>query len=123
MSVAQTVYLLVTVLERADNDLLWLAILGVTHQYVSARIDRQRYDLYHSLFLDEVARLNHEPLGIKIPNPDDRSIAKALELRFMLLRHWNLLDAMVHSGYVAGSMGMWKETGQNRLRGLLAKMG
>ncbi len=123
MSIAQTVYLLATVLERADNDLLWLAILGVTYQYISARIDRERYDLYHSLFLDEVVRLNHSPLGTRIPNPDDRSIAKAEELRFMLFRHWNLYDAMLHSGYVAGRMGIWKEKGRKRLQGLLAKMG
>jgi len=123
MSAAQTVYLLATVLERADNDLLWLAILGVTYQYISARIDRERYDLYHSLFLDEVARLNHLPLGARVPNPDDRSIAKAEELRFMLFRHWNLYDAMLHSGYVAGRMRIWKEKGRKRLQGLLAKMG
>ncbi|ORY34922.1 CDC45 family [Naematelia encephala] len=123
MSVAQTIYLLATVLERADNDLLWLAILGVTSQYVSSRIDREQYDMYHTLFLDEVARLNHEPLGMRVPNPDDQSIAKSEELRFMLFRHWNLYDAMLHSGYVAGRMGIWREKGRKRLQGLLAKMG
>ncbi|KAK4686203.1 cell division control protein 45, partial [Tremellales sp. Uapishka_1] len=123
MSVAQTIYLLATILERADNDLLWLAILGVTSQYIAAKIDRDRYDLYHNLFLDEVARLNHEALGVKIPDPDDRSIAKVDELRFMLFRHWNLYDSMLHSGYVAGRMGVWKEKGKSKLQGLLAKMG
>lgn len=123
MSVAQTVYLLATVLERADNDLLWYAILGVTYQYVAARIDRQAYDSYHELFLDEVVRLNHIPLGARAPNPDDRSITRSDELRFMLFRHWNLYDAMLHSGYVAGRMGIWREKGRKRLQGLLAKMG
>ncbi|RXK36072.1 cell division control protein 45 [Tremella mesenterica] len=125
MSVAQTIYLLATVLERADNDLLWLAILGITFQYTSARIDRERYDLYHGIFMDEVARLNHEAFGglRREPNPDDRSITRSDELRFMLFRHWNLYDAMLHSGYVAGRMGIWKEKGRKRLQGLLAKMG
>lgn len=123
MSVAQTVYLLATVLERADNDLLWLAILGLTYQYVSSRINRDRYEAYHGLFLDEVVRLNHEQIHRKMPNPDDRSIAKSEELRFTLFRHWNLYDAMLHSGYVAGRMGIWKEKGKKRLQGLLAKMG
>lgn len=123
MSVAQTVYLLATVLERADNDLLWLAVLGLTYQYVSSRIDRERYEAYYGMFLDEVVRLNHEQLGRKMPNPDDRSIAKSEELRFTLFRHWNLYDAMLHSAYVAGRMGIWKEKGKKRLQGLLAKMG
>jgi cell division control protein 45 len=75
------------------------------------------------MFLDEVVRLNHEQLGRKMPNPDDRSIAKSEELRFTLFRHWNLYDAMLHSAYVAGRMGIWKEKGKKRLQGLLAKMG
>jgi cell division control protein 45 len=123
MSVAQTLYLLATVLERADNDLLWLAILSITHQYIASKIDRDQYEVYHGLFTDEVARLNAEPLGTKMPNPDDRSIANSEELRFMLFRHWNLYDAMLHSGYVASRMGIWREKGRKKLQGLLAKMG
>jgi cell division control protein 45 len=123
MAVAQALYLLATELERADNDLLWFAILAITHQYVSSRIDRDRYEAFHGLFTDEVARLNAEPTGVKLPNPDDRSIARTEELRFMMFRHWNLYDAMLHSGYVAGRMGIWREKGRKRLQGLLAKMG
>jgi cell division control protein 45 len=69
------------VLERADNDLLWLAILSITHQYIASKIDRDQYEVYHGLFTDEVARLNAEPLGTKMPNPDDRSIARSLSAR------------------------------------------
>ena len=123
MSVSQTLYLLATVLERADNDLLWLAILSITYQYVSSKIGRDRYEAYHELFADEVVRLNAIPAGVKVPNPDDRSIAKSEELRFTLFRHWNLYDSMLHSGYVAGRLGIWKEKGRKRLQGLLAKMG
>lgn len=87
-----------------------------------------QYRRYHELFLDEVVRLNHEiiPTGTGIgrtPNPDDRSIQKSEELRFMLFRHWTLYDAMLHSGYVAGRLGIWKEKGRKKLQGLLAKMG
>lgn len=121
MSIALTVYLLATVLERADNDLLWLAVLAVTHQYVAAEIDRERYEQEHELLLDEVVRLNPATNGA--PNPDNRSIAKSDEFRFVLFRHWNLYDSMLHSGYVAGRMGIWKDRGRKKLQGLLAKMG
>jgi cell division control protein 45 len=105
-----------------------LAILGATHKYVSNRIDRDQYEAYHELFLDEVVRLNHDIIpatnGIgRTPNPDDRSIQRSDELRFMLFRHWTLYDAMLHSGYVAGRLGIWKERGRKKLQGLLAKMG
>lgn len=121
MSVALSMYLLATGLEAADNDLLWLSILGVTHQYVAASIDRQRYEGEHELLLDEVVRLNPEISGP--PNPDNRSISRSDEFRFVLFRHWNLYDSMLHSGYVAGRMGIWKDRGRKKLQGLLAKMG
>lgn len=122
MSVAQTIYLLATELERADNDVLWLAILAVTNQYVSAQINRERYKMLHELLSDEVVRLN-PPDSARTPDADNRSISLSSELRFVLFRHWNLYSAMLHSSYVAGQMGIWKERGQKRLQGLLAKMG
>ncbi|WRT69512.1 uncharacterized protein IL334_006498 [Kwoniella shivajii] len=129
-SVALTVYLLATVLERADNDILWYSILAVTNQYITSKIDRDSYENYQLIFQDEVVRLNHHTNGsggvgngMKIPNPDDRSISKSEELRFMLYRHWNLYESMLHSGYVAGRLGIWKEKGRKKLQGLLAKMG
>jgi cell division control protein 45 len=58
-----------------------------------------------------------------MPNPDDHSIRPSEEFRFTLYRHWNLYDAMYHSGYVASKMGIWREKGKGRLQGMLAKMG
>ncbi|KAL0578140.1 DNA replication initiation factor cdc45 [Marasmius crinis-equi] len=121
------IYVLATALERVDNNLLWLAILGLTWQYTTARISRDVYDQYHSIYYDEVFRLNPPPpegeKALKSLNPDDESIRTTEELRFMLYRHWNLYDAMLHSSYVAGKMGIWREKGRKKLTGLLAKMG
>lgn len=129
-SASGTVYLLATVLERVDNDLLWLAILGLTFQYITSRISRDDYDKYHSVYYDEVARLNPPPPAsaatdsdVKSQHPDDNSVYASDELRFMMFRHWNLYDAMYHSSYVATRLGIWKERGRKRLTGLLAKMG
>lgn len=102
-----------------------LAILGLTFQYTTSRISRADYDKYHSIYYDEVFRLN-PPLPNSTSNainPDDLSIRATEELRFMLFRHWTLYDAMYHSSYVAGKLGIWKERGRKRLTGLLAKMG
>lgn len=110
---------------------LRLAILGLTFQYTTARISRDTYDKYHSIYYDEVFRLNPLPPDvaanatdtITAMSPDDLSVRAAEELRFMLFRHWTLYDAMYHSSYVAGKLGIWKERGRKRLTGLLAKMG
>ncbi|OCH85305.1 CDC45-like protein [Obba rivulosa] len=129
-SASGTIYILATVLERVDNELLWLAILGLTFQYVTSRISREDYDKYHSIYHDEVARLNPLPpasgandYDFKSQHPDDTSVYAVDELRFMMFRHWNLYDSIYHSSYVASKLGIWKERGRKRLTGLLAKMG
>ena len=102
--------------------------MGLTHQFTSSLIDRERYDAYVGVLANEVARLNvnHElaAIGAHLASgPTDRSIRPSEELRFMLFRHWNLYDAMFHSGYVAGKLKLWRERGRKNLQGLLAKMG
>ncbi|KAF5387120.1 hypothetical protein D9615_001632 [Tricholomella constricta] len=124
-SASGTIYILATVLERVDNDLLWFAILGLTYQYTTSRISRETYETYHSIYYDEVSRLNPTlPNGaLTSLKPNDTSVRASDELRFMLFRHWTLYDAMYHSSYVASKLGIWKERGRKRLTGLLAKMG
>jgi cell division control protein 45 len=105
-----------------------LAILGLTNQYIRCRISRLEYDKFHSIYYDEVSRLNPPPPandahGLAALNADDMSLRTTDELRFELFRHWTLYDAMSHSSYVAGKLGTWKEQGRKRLAGLLAKMG
>ncbi|KAJ4001487.1 CDC45-like protein [Lentinula boryana] len=126
-SASGTIFVLATLLERADINLLWFAILGLTFQYTTSRISRDKYDDYQSIYSDEVLRLSPPPpLGeqnLASSNPDDHGIRTTDELRFMLYRHWTLYDAMFHSSYVAGKLGIWKERGRKKLTGLLAKMG
>lgn len=122
-------------LDRADTDGLWLAILGLTYQFVTKQIDLDRYDDLAMLLANEVARLTtgigadraaqdfvHDATAAS-HGPEDRSIRPSLELRFCLFRHWTLYDAMFHSDYVAGRMKLWKERGVKNLSGMLAKMG
>jgi cell division control protein 45 len=111
-----------------DTHQLRLAVLGLTNQYIRCRISRSEYEKYHSIYYDEVSRLNPPPpandaYGLAALSADDMSLRTTDELRFELFRHWTLYDAMFHSSYVAGKLGIWKEQGRKRLTGLLAKMG
>lgn len=128
LAASSIVYYLANALSRTDNDLLWFAILGLTFQYTTSRISREMYDRHYSLYEGEVKRLNKDIIEGRTSSnnasgPDDNSIRIAEELRFMLWRHWNLYDAMMHSGYVASKLNIWREKGRKRLHGLLAKMG
>ncbi|KAG6819535.1 hypothetical protein H0H93_010921 [Arthromyces matolae] len=124
-SASAAIYILATVIDRVDNDLLWLAILGLTYQYTTSRISRDYYDTQHTIYDDEVSRLNPIPKedAQASLNPDDANVRASDELRFTLFRHWTLYDAMFHSSYVASKLGIWKDQGRKRLSGLLAKIG
>ena len=88
---------------------------------------------------DEVRRLN--PPDTKVTNgevamgrssgilqttatsPTDTSIRLSPEPRLLLVRHWSLLDSMIHSPYLASRLHLWSDIGRRRLDKLLAKMG
>ncbi|KAG8907305.1 hypothetical protein FRB99_004754 [Tulasnella sp. 403] len=122
-SAAAIVYTLCTQRNCADNELLWLAVLGLTHQYLSSSITREQYDHYYGIFNDEVARLNPPITTAAKGRGDDNGVRPSIEFRFALLQKWNLYDAMFHSGYVANKLAIWKEEGTKRLKRLLTKMG
>ncbi|KAG8881426.1 hypothetical protein FRB98_004361 [Tulasnella sp. 332] len=122
-SAAGVAYMLCVARECADNDLLWLAILGLTHQYLSSSITREQYDHFYEIFNDEVARLNPPITNVARGRGDDAGVRPSTEFRFTLLQKWNLYDAMVHSGYVANKLALWKEEGTKKLSRILTKMG
>ncbi|CCO27979.1 Cell division control protein 45 homolog AltName: Full=Suppressor of nda4 protein [Rhizoctonia solani AG-1 IB] len=124
-SASGTVYVLASYLQLAVNETLWLAIVGLTYQYISARISRDDYDYWQVVYADEVARLNPRvDLNASAAlHADDTGIRSCQELRFTLYRHWTLYDSMYHSPYVAGKMNIWKERGRRNLAAMFAKMG
>ncbi|KEF52439.1 cell division control protein 45 [Exophiala aquamarina CBS 119918] len=144
-------YSLASDLGREDNDLLWLAIVGVTSLELSGhtstsfgkstrlepsvehphswRSNRSRQT--YAILRDETRRLNPPPMdqspsvspGSGVNSPSDTSIRLTPDPRFLLLRHWSLYDSMLHSPYLASRLKVWNESGVKRLHKLLAKMG
>ncbi|KAJ2205933.1 DNA replication initiation factor cdc45 [Coemansia sp. RSA 353] len=51
------------------------------------------------------------------------AISESTELKFLLLRHWSLTNAMQYSPYVATRLGTWSSKGRSRLDLLVAKLG
>ncbi|KAK0522787.1 DNA replication initiation factor cdc45 [Tilletia horrida] len=147
MSVAGMMYLLASRLGRSDNESLWFAILGLTAQLNTNQLDMFTYDEYAAALASDVVASNpiqSKPSAITLDrstsdpalssalstgssiaaDPDDNRIrVLKQELRFMLYRHWNLEDAMYHTGYVASKLGTWRDKGRAKMRGMLAKMG
>ncbi|KAI5803312.1 CDC45-like protein [Peziza echinospora] len=138
-------YSLASDLGREDNDLLWLAIVGVCSGEIYGRgISPSAGDITYgareerirSVLKDEVRRLNPPELQSNgqvaaatgliqttATSPNDTSIRISPEFRFMLIRHWSLYDSMLHSAYLGTKLRIWSENGRKKLHKLLAKMG
>jgi cell division control protein 45 len=151
--ISSLAYSLASELGRDDNDLLWLAIVGVTSLELSGHTSTglgtkhistsrnssgyhkswkaNRFSRTYALLRDEVRRLNPprldspstSPIYSASSSPSDTSIRLSPDPRFLLLRHWSLYDSMLHSPYLASRLHIWNEAGTKRLHKLLAKMG
>ncbi|KAK3056947.1 DNA replication initiation factor cdc45 [Extremus antarcticus] len=147
--VSSMLYSLASDLGREDNDLLWLAIVGISSVELSPFSQPLKWsDNRHSRMLDrteqrrdalrdEVRRLNpisdaelrrSQSMGESIipsnaRSSSDFSIRLSPEPKFLLVRHWSLIDSMRHSPFLSTRLHIWNESGQKRLNKLLAKMG
>ncbi|KAK5727739.1 DNA replication initiation factor cdc45 [Elasticomyces elasticus] len=153
-------YSLVSELGREDNELLWLAVVGVESVVLSPfttsstttsssgsggrRKQPSKLELVKAVLRDEVRRLNppdtshrrgasgsitggnaagYDDVPTTARSATDTSIRLSPEPRFLLIRHWSLLDSMLHTTYLATRLHLWNEQGRKRLNKLLAKMG
>ena len=63
-SSAALAYELASQLNGATNDRLWLAIVGLTKQFVAQEIDSDYYNLWVQKFQNDVLPMNHHSEGI-----------------------------------------------------------
>ncbi|KAL4363189.1 hypothetical protein GQ457_04G026340 [Hibiscus cannabinus] len=118
-------------LRKNTNDLLWLACISLTDQFVHERLTDERYEAgvmelqqhINSLGnLDAVISVTLKD-GTKVRAPDSSRISYEEEPRLMLLREWNLFDSMLCSSYIAPKLKTWSDNGMKKLKLLLARMG
>lgn len=127
-------YDLAHAMRKNTNELLWLACVALTDQFVHDRITNERYQaavmeleqhINGSGNLDPSGAGSVVTLkdGTKIRAPEASRIAYEDEPRLMLLREWSLFDSMLCSSYVATKLKTWSDNGLKKLKLLLARMG
>uniref|UniRef100_A0A803PG41 Uncharacterized protein n=1 Tax=Cannabis sativa TaxID=3483 RepID=A0A803PG41_CANSA len=118
-------------LRKNTNELLWLACVSLTDQFVHERLTDERYQagvmeleqhINSSGNLDAVTSVTLKD-GTKIRAPCASRIAYEDEPRLMLLQEWNLFDSMLCSSYMATKLKTWSDNGMKKLKLLLARMG
>jgi len=114
---------------KDNNDLLWWCIVGVSDQYVNARIDNDLYTRYIVDLHSHVLRHNHRPNAqSSTSNGDDLSvnclkITQIDDLNMTLLRHWSILESINHSIDLSCLFKMWTNKGKKKLNEFLADLG
>ncbi|EEE51566.1 hypothetical protein OsJ_32793 [Oryza sativa Japonica Group] len=127
-------YELAHALRKNTNELLWLACVSLTDQFVHERITNERYQAAVMELEQHInGSGNLDPSGVgavvtlkdgtKIRAPEASRIAYEDEPRLMLLREWSLFDSMLCSSYVATKLKTWSDNGLKKLKLLLARMG
>ena len=131
-------YSLVQSLNKASNELLWLAIVGLTDQLVHERVEYEKYVGEAQVLQAEVGALNQDggdetrevvdPEGgpsvtVKQHISTRMRIDSVQELRLSLMRHWTVYEALQHSPYIASRLGLYQQAGREKLDIWLARMG
>ncbi|TKY66158.1 Cell division control protein 45-like [Spatholobus suberectus] len=124
-------YELAHFLRKNTNELLWLACISLTDQFLHERLSDERYQdgvmeleqhINSSGNLDAVTSVTLKD-GTKIRAPNSSRITYEDQPRLMLLQEWSLFDSMMCSSYVATKLKTWSENGMKKLKLLLARMG
>lgn len=130
---------------KDNNDLLWWSLIGLTDQFVNAKIDRETYERKVVDIHPHVLRHNHRPaaaggvtagaVGAGPANnapggsSEDLMSVNALkivqidDLNMVLLRHWTILESINHSIDLACLFKMWTSKGKKKLNEFLADLG
>lgn len=116
---------------KDNNDLLWWCIVGVTDQYVNAKIDLDMYTRYVVELHSHVLRHNHRPAvnGTNQNGTSDELSINCLkishidDLNMNLLRHWSIIESINHSIDFACLFKMWTNKGKKKLNEFLADLG
>lgn len=125
MPSALLMYELALQMNKRRNDLLWLAIVGVTEHLLEEHFKEKQYEPMFQELQSEVLGLNTESPSSRGPAGKDGQIACVEEYRFMLYRHWTLFDSMYHSPFIATKLGTWvnETSGKQKLDTMLVGMG
>lgn len=121
-STALTLYDLAWKLTKDNNDLLWLAIVGLTEQFLFSKIESEKYFEDCTSVKDHVIRHN---------TTDDEhaqsvacmKISFEKELRLSMYRHWSLFESFMNTQYTACGLRLFTMKGRKKLHELFADIG
>ena len=124
-AITDILYNLCRQLNKENNNLMWLWVLGLTDQFLSYRINKNLYEKRSLEIQKEVIRLNINKKSNSLFNKrkNFNMISLEKEINLILLKYWNLYDSLMFSNYTIPKLKSWHEQGKNDLNRLIAKLG
>lgn len=122
-------------LSKDNNELLWLAMIGVSDQFVTSKISKSKYENECKYLHNATLRLKNMRGDGRVLHPiDDEqtslssqsnhlNIVYEKDLQLVLYRHWSIYESLRHTMYVACKFKIWKLRGHKHMLGFLAKLG
>lgn len=114
-------YKLAWLLNKDDKDLLWLAIVAITEQYLSNKIENTSYVLTTGDLQAHANRLKNRSNDSDMATSHKIILEK--DLKLVLYRHWCVESSLKYSMFTACKMKLWSHRGSKKLYELLADMG
>lgn len=119
-SVAIIMYDLAIDLSRSNNYLLWLGIVGLTHQLKSEKISTQKFETEAEQILRHISR-NQVSTGHARGN--DWRIRWQKDLQLELYRKWSVYQSLCHSPLVVCRFQLYNDKGMRNLSEFLVQTG
>lgn len=108
-------------LNKDDKDLVWLAIVALTEQFLLGKIHNTEYTLEMQNLRAHVTRLQNKTSDTDVLT--SLKIGCESDLRLTLYRHWSVEESLKYSMFSAVKMKLWSLKGDKKLQELLADMG
>jgi cell division control protein 45 len=105
-------------LNKANNDYLWYAIVGLTSMYLDHKITKEVLDFLSQIYKLDVVKFNQQ--GQKKEKGD---ISSKRGYQFTLMDHWSLYDSMLYSNYLMTKLFLWEDRGLNKLHEFIHTIG
>jgi len=119
-------------LAKDSDEVLWLAIVGVTEMFISSKIELATYENMCKLLKNHLNRLSHhEDVRSFDDSTNDSMLSKKFkttityckDLQLSLYRHWSLFESLRHTMFVSCKFKVWNIKGHKRLLEFLAELG
>ncbi len=105
-------------LNKANNDYLWYAIVGMTSMFLDQKFSKEVLDFLSQVYRSAVAKFNQQG-----QQKEKGEITSKTGYQFTLLEHWSLYDSMLHSIYLMTKLQLWQDRGLKRLNEFIHTIG